>query len=312
MEKDMYKRELERFMNGTQDTVKLCRNTPDGDMTVSACYILPGIFLALNDIHMQTVPCNREGLPLDLLIMNYCLQGRCEFKLDDDSYNYIDYNMMNITAGMAQDYFYYPASAYLGYEIYIFPDMFQKETENILELFHISIRELQRLYKKGVACYASDELLRLWNDISSQEEFENVGQLRLDVLQILKHMQEHPMIQPVNTLYLSKAQTMLAKQAQELLVEDLSRHLSMKAVSERLRVSETSLKRYFRFVYGMNVSAYMNERRMVYAAELLTESKQSIADIARACGYVNQGRFAQVFRDYYGERPLDYRRMYSG
>ena len=91
MEKDMYERELERFMNGTQDTVKLCRNTPDGDMTVSACYILPGIFLALNDIHMQTVPCNREGLPSDLLIMNYCLQGRCEFKLDDDSYNYIDY-----------------------------------------------------------------------------------------------------------------------------------------------------------------------------------------------------------------------------
>lgn len=66
-------------------------------------------------------------------------------------------------------------------------------------------------------------------------------------------------------LYLSKAQTMLAKKAKEMLTADLSQHLST--------------------------------------------SELSISDIAKACGYVNQGRFASIFRDYYGMKPFDYRRM---
>lgn len=101
---------------------------------------------------------------------------------------------------------------------------------------------------------------------------------------------------------------MLAKKAKEILTADLSRHISMKQISQELNVSETSLKRYFHLVYGTNVSVYMNEVRMQYAAELLTSSQMSISDVAKASGYVNQGRFASVFRQTFGMKPLDYRR----
>ena len=47
---------------------------------------------------------------------------------------------------------------------------------------------------------------------------------------------------------------------------------------------------------------------MQYAAELLTSSQMSISDVAKASGYVNQGRFASVFRQTFGMKPLDYRR----
>ncbi|WP_417339518.1 helix-turn-helix domain-containing protein [Gemmiger sp.] len=41
----------------------------------------------------------------------------------------------------------------------------------------------------------------------------------------------------------------------------------------------------------------------------LAHTDQSIANIARQCGYVNQGRFARVFYEKYHVKPLDYRRQ---
>ena len=309
MKKDDFAKSIQEFMEGRRDLVELSQELPDGYMELTACYVLPGIFLACNDVHARTVPCNKESMPEELLLINYCMQGRCEFKVDEDGYNYVDNNMMNITTQMAQDYFYYPSSYYVGYEVYVLPVMFTEKTEKTLELFDIEIEAMRRTYERGAAFYASDAMLKLWNHIAEAMNAGNTGQLRLDVLQILKYFQDYQPLTPVNTMYLSKAQTMLAKRAQAMLVEDLSRHLSVKLVAEQLGVSETSLKRYFRFVYGANISTYMNEVRMEYAAGLLAETGFSVSDIAKACGYVNQGRFARVFREYYGMKPLDYRRM---
>ena len=97
----------------------------------------------------------------------------------------------------------------------------------------------------------------------------------------------------------------------ELLVKDLSQHIPIRTIASSYGVSETSLKNYFRSVYGVTVSQYLNEARMHLAGKLLTTTTMSISDIARNCGYTNQGRFAKIFRDYYHMKPLDYRRNAS-
>ena len=266
----------------------------------------------LNDIHTQSVPINKENMPQDILVINYCTQGRCEFNINEDSYSYVDTNVMNISSRMVSDAFFYPSSYYLGYEIYVLSSRFTDETRKTLELFSIDMKELIRLYQNGVALYAPVPLVRLWNHIADNCAAGNVGQLRLDTLQLLKYFYDNKPLESANILYLSKVQAMLAKKAQEMLTRDLSSHPSMKSISEELGVSETSLKRYFQAVYGTNISTYMNETRMKYAARLLSSSKDSVSDIAKACGYVNQGRFASVFREFYGMKPLDYRRNATG
>ena len=308
MKKDNFMKTVERFMSGTQEIVSIQQDRKDGYMQMTAYYILPGIFLTLNDVHTQSVPSNSENMPKEALLINYCMQGRCEFRLDEDNYSYIDTNLMNIASRLVQEQFYYPSSYYMGYEIYLLPSFFTERTEETLKLFHIDWRELLQLYQKGVAFYAPAGILKLWNHIAEYCTRGDIGQLRLDTLQLLKYFQNNRPSESADMLYLSKVQAMLAKQAQLMLTQDLSRHLSVKSVAESLGVSETSLKRYFRSVFGANISAYMNEARMKYAAELLTGSKDSISDIAKACGYVNQGRFASVFRECYGMKPLDYRR----
>lgn len=312
MQKDAMPKSMKSFLSGFQDSLTIHQNMPDGFTNLTAYSILPGIFLVINDIHTQSVPSNRENMPQDILVINYCTQGRCEFNINEDSYSYVDTNIMNISSQMVSDAFFYPSSYYLGYEVYVLSSRFTDETRKTLELFSIDIKELIPLYQNGAAFYAPVSIVRLWKHIADNCTTDNIGQLRLDTLQLLKYFCDNKPLKSANILYLSKVQAMLAKKAQEMLTRDLSSHLSMKSVSEELGVSETSLKRYFQAVYGTNISTYMNETRMKYAARLLSSSKDSVSDIAKACGYVNQGRFASVFREFYGMKPLDYRRNAKG
>lgn len=308
MKKKDYSNKVNQFLAGAQDRGTIRQDTSDGFLELSVYSILPGIYLTLNDIHTQIIPVNMPSLDQGIFVVNYCMDGRCEFKIDENNYSYLDSRMMDVSTRMVQEQFYYPSSYYQGYEIYVLPDWFTEQTRATLELFSIRMEDFFRLYEKGTAFYVSEELLRLWDAISDCRDRDDIGEIRLYTLQLLKYLSEHKPDDTPNILYLTKVQVLLAKKAQEMLTGNLGSHLSMRLVAEALNVSETSLKRYFYCVYGVNVSSYMNEMRMKYAAELLTTSTMSISDIAKACGYVNQGRFANVFFRFYGSKPLDYRR----
>ena len=67
----------------------------------------------------------------------------------------------------------------------------------------------------------------------------------------------------------------------------------------------------FKAVYGDSIAAHMNEHRMEKAALLLTQTKDSIAQIAQAVGYESQSRFSVVFRETYEMSPLEYRKLHG-
>ena len=215
---------------------------------------------------------------------------------------------MSVSTRMVQDSFYYPSGFYQGWEIYALPDTFTDETRQTLKLFAINFEQLSNLYGKDVSCITSEPFLTLWKMLDQNRQVYSVGNIRLLCLQILLHLTDQRLLIQSPQPFLTRTQAALAKKAQEILLKDLSRHISAASIAASLGVSETSLKNYFRSVYGMNLSTYLNHKRMELAAKLLSESDQNISDIAKACGYVNQGRFAKVFKDFYHMKPLDYRR----
>lgn len=79
-------------------------------------------------------------------------------------------------------------------------------------------------------------------------------------------------------------------------------------LAEEFSISETSLKNYFRGVYGQNISVYLREIRMNKAGELLATTRLSVAEIAEQVSYLNQSKFASVFKKQFGVSPLEYRR----
>ena len=60
-------------------------------------------------------------------------------------------------------------------------------------------------------------------------------------------------------------------------------------------MNPTTLKQVFKSVYGSSLAAHMKEHRMGRAAQLLRETDESVAEIARAVGY---GEPEQIYRGF--------------
>ena len=217
--------------------------------------------------------------------------------------------MASVGSYTVRDEFYYPSGYYLGFEVFIYEDMFTVETRTVLEQFNISLNDLENKYnnKEKLTLLETDiSLQRLWLELYNKKN-PDIGLIKLNVLKILHHLAHNQSTIPANSSYLTKNQATLAKEVYSLLTADISKHISMREISEKLNVSETSLKNYFSSMFGTTVSDYMRSLRLKKAAGLLKNSDLSISDIASICGYSNQGRFAKIFKEYYGMLPLEYR-----
>lgn len=102
--------------------------------------------------------------------------------------------------------------------------------------------------------------------------------------------------------------TDIAKRVEKIITSDLRQHHPAWELAAQFSISETSLKNYFRGVFGQNISIYLREVRMKKAAELLATTRLSVAEVAEQVGYMNQSKFASVFKKQFGLSPLEYRR----
>ncbi|QNK03039.1 helix-turn-helix transcriptional regulator [Dyella telluris] len=72
-------------------------------------------------------------------------------------------------------------------------------------------------------------------------------------------------------------------------------------------VHPSHLARSFQRAKGTSVGEYQRGLRIALARKALTETHDSIADVAALAGFTDQSHFARVFRRMTGETPRDYR-----
>ncbi|MDF2834988.1 MAG: DNA-binding protein AraC-type [Paenibacillus sp.] len=75
----------------------------------------------------------------------------------------------------------------------------------------------------------------------------------------------------------------------------------------RASVSASHFSRVFKELTGMNVTDYINAKRLVLAKNLLLETDDNIETIALACGYQGMRHFYQQFKKLTGLTPKAYR-----
>lgn len=291
------------------DIITLHNEFEDGYVDNTFYPFLPGIYVCLNDVHAKNIPMNDFLSDKKIFLINYCISGRCEFKISENVYKYVKDNYTSVGSYTVRDEFYYPSGYYLGFEIFIYEEMFTDETRNVLKQFNINLDTLAYKYnnkEKLTLLETNISMQRLWLELYNSKSPDK-GLIKLNILKILHHLTNSKSVIPATSSYLTKNQAELAKEVYEMLTFDISKHISVREISEKLNVSETSLKNYFSAMFGMTVSDYMRSIRLKKASELLKNSDLSISDIASICGYSNQGRFAKVFKEYYGMLPLEYR-----
>ena len=288
----------------------------DGYSKTHYITIFPHMSFCYFDIHTKQIPQSSiQQYNLPPLQFNYCIKGRIELLLDDHSYMYLKEHEYCLSIQNCQSDSYFPMDEYQGFTIY-FDEAFFKKENPLLQLFSFPLDQLKTTYFLQTDTFistANDQMKQIFDQLLLQiEQNESSNLLQITILQLFHEL----FYQKPNTTYetrtfYTKLQVEIAKQAEAMLASDLKQHIPIKTIAEHFKISETSLKNYFKGVYGKNISLYLNDLRMEKAAYLLTTTKQSIGEIALEVGYTKQGKFAEVFRKKYGVNPLSYRRLTS-
>lgn len=81
----------------------------------------------------------------------------------------------------------------------------------------------------------------------------------------------------------------------------------MSEIAAKSGLDEEYITEHVKECYGRSASDILRERRMKYAAELLSDKKVNIYLVAEKCGYKNITVFSDDFKEYYGTSPEEYR-----
>jgi AraC-like DNA-binding protein len=113
---------------------------------------------------------------------------------------------------------------------------------------------------------------------------------------------------PAEMLPTFKAQT-IAKlyHAQEIIRARLDNPPSSLELAQQLDISDRTLRRGFRSLFGTTVFGYLTALRLQQAESLIRNTNLTIAEIANSIGYAHLGHFASAFKRKYGINPSDCR-----
>jgi AraC family transcriptional regulator len=90
---------------------------------------------------------------------------------------------------------------------------------------------------------------------------------------------------------------------------NLGSNLRAGELASVIRLSESHFFRCFKRVVGIAPAQYIAQRRIELARQLMTRTRQSLAEIALICGFCDQPHFTRVFRRCVGATPSAWRRV---
>lgn len=91
---------------------------------------------------------------------------------------------------------------------------------------------------------------------------------------------------------------------ERILLEHFEKKLpSLETIARLAALSESTLKRHFKLMYGKNIYEYYLEKKMDYARRLLVENSLSVKEVAYRLGYEKPGNFISIFKKFYKFSP---------
>lgn len=252
-----------------------------------------------------------EEVPIKI---NYCFHGRCEVMLNCGVTTFVVGNEFALdygTSGNGEAAFFYPSSEYEGVELILYPSAELYKELSVWGGDKV-IQDMMKNFKdKDIPLItpADAKILRCMEDIRDDlVNFTDKNLLKADVIKTVLLLKGISFEVSNRRTYYTRSQVDIAKKTFEIITGDLSKRYSAAELACYFGVSESSLKNYFRAVFGRGYKEMIGEIRMQKAAELIMEGKRSMGEIAECVGYQNQSRFTEAFFKYHKMLPMEYKR----
>ncbi|OQP46935.1 hypothetical protein A4H97_05290 [Niastella yeongjuensis] len=94
------------------------------------------------------------------------------------------------------------------------------------------------------------------------------------------------------------------KEAESILLDHLQKTPPrMNMIAKMVALSESTLKRYFKLIYGKSVYDYYLNKKMEMARTILLQKPYSVNEIAELMGYEKVSHFIEIFKKHHGCSP---------
>lgn len=275
--------------------------------------LAPGIRISFNEIYTSSWEKGDSSIfGQRMLILNFCVHGRCDVSLAQNRYAIVKENQVCVSTVLPTKDFYYPGRFYEGIQLYLDLDILHRaEGQDFLCLMGVMPENIAEMFcgRDGLYLHQmNDELTSLVKEVWAGKGAQETGDLRYLTVRLLHELMDMPAkSEPDN--YFTRSQIAIVKEAEKLILSDLTRRITAKEMADRFGVSESSFKLYVKGILGDSYLNYFRKKRMEKAAELLESTTMKVIEVANAVGYENQGKFARVFAETYGVSPLEFRRL---
>ncbi|MEU6024278.1 AraC family transcriptional regulator [Micromonospora sp. NPDC047134] len=87
--------------------------------------------------------------------------------------------------------------------------------------------------------------------------------------------------------------------------------LDLAAVAAVAGISKYHFHRLFTITYGLSPAAYLSQRRIERAQDLLRATNLTVTEVCYAVGFASLGSFSSRFRELVGESPSEFQRRWA-
>jgi len=87
--------------------------------------------------------------------------------------------------------------------------------------------------------------------------------------------------------------------------------LDLEALARTAGISKYHFHRLFTATYGLTPAAYVSQRRIERAQDLLRATNLTVTEVCTSVGFSSLGSFSARFREIVGESPRDFQRRWG-
>lgn len=298
-----------KFNNDGSITYKFRGDSGDSQMTVYN--VFPGIRVVHHAVHTDRsfLGTSKKG---NVIEIHHCVEGRIEKQLDDTYFYLMPGDLAVDVVKRDTKEYAFPMRHYHGITISINVDVAPRCFSCFLDDVNVRPAKIaERLCgDKSLFVIRSQPCIEhIFSEMYNVPCKDKRAYYKIKVMELLLVLSAVDPAENRLSLYaLSCTQVELAKKAATYISENLSKNITVSALSEKFNVSSTHLQNAFKGVYGVPVYSFVRVQKMNSAAISLVKTNSSVLEIANACGYFNASKFASAFREVMGETPIEYRK----
>ena len=178
-----------------------------------------------------------------------------------------------------------------------------------------SIRKLLEVAKCGVN-FPMSAILKVHHLLTRLVNAEQSFYAVLDFMTILYELSTETNYQILSSSSFAKitnlhSESRRIQKVQQFISQHYQEEIRLSQLSEMVGMSPTAFSRFFKLRTGKNLSDYLTDIRIGYAARMLVDTQHSIAEICYECGFNNLSNFNRIFKKKKHCTPKEFKENYK-